>query len=218
MKFTKEDARKELMSKIPNKGQTLQLSERSINEMLETLMPLIANDETELSDFVDKVLPTFRTADGNVRHEVSAGINKYKEENPLPKKGEDAPKEDEPKEDEATKALKEQLVQLQRRLDDADREKKETETRKDFISKVKEKGVKDSEWVKTYVSELTIGEGFDVDARVDACVKLYNKTKASEGGKNVTPDKSGGGGDEGDKYKTSTISEAGKLAASRRLG
>ena len=80
MKFTKEDARKELMSKIPNKGQTLQLSERSINEMLETLMPLVANDETELSDFVDRVLPTFKTADGNVRHEVSAGINKYKEE------------------------------------------------------------------------------------------------------------------------------------------
>lgn len=215
MKFTKEDARKDLMSKIPNKGQTLQLSERSINEMLDTLMPLVANDETELSDFVEKVLPTFRTADGNVRHEVSAGINKYKEENPLPT----PPKVEEPKdEDEATKALKAQLEAMQKRLDDADREKKETETRKSFISKVKEKGVKDSEWVKSYVSELTIGEGFDVDARVDACVKLYNKTKASSGNKDVTPDKSGGEGDDGDKYTSNTISEAGKLAANRRLG
>ena len=215
MKFTKDDARKDLMSKIPNKGQTLQLSERSINEMLETLMPLIANDETELSDFVDKVLPTFRTADGNVRHEVSVGINKYKEENPLPKPIEE-PKIEE--EDDATKLLKSQLADLQKRLDDADREKRETETRKSFISKVREKGVRDSDWVKSYVSELTIGESFDVDARVDACVKLYNKTKASSGNKDATPDKSGGDGDEGDKYVSNTISEAGKLAEKRRLG
>ena len=218
MKFTKEDARKELMSKIPNKGQTLQLSERSINEMLETLMPLIANEETELSDFVDKVLPTFKTADGNVRHEVSAGINKYKEENPLHKKVEETPKVEEPKEDEATKALKEQLAAMQKRLDDADREKKEADTRKSFISKVKEKGVKDSEWIKTYVSELTISEGFDVEARVDACVKLYNKTEASKGDKDITPRNSGGEGDNGDKYTSSTITAAGKLAAGRRLG
>ena len=218
MKFTKEDARKDLMSKIPNKGQTLQLSERSINEMLDTLMPLVANEETELSDFVEKVLPTFRTADGNVRHEVSAGINKYKEENPIPKKVDETPKVDEAKEDETTKALKEQLAAMQKRLDDADREKRMTETRKDFISKVKEKGVKDSDWIKSYVSELTIGEDFDVETRVDACVKLYNKTKASAGGEDVTPGKTGGGGNEGDKYVAGTISAASALAKSRRLG
>lgn len=216
MKFTKEDARKDLMSKIPNKGQTLQLSERSINEMLETLMPLIANDETELSDFVEKVLPTFRTADGNVRHEVSAGINKYKEENPIVKK-EEEPIKATPTEDEATKALREQLANLQKRLDDADKAQKVNDTKKDFISKVKEKGVKDTDWVKSYVSELTIGDDFDVEARVENCVKLYNKTKASAT-KNLTPEQSGGDGDEGDKYVATTISDAGKLAASRRIG
>lgn len=216
MKFTKEDAHKELMSKIPNKGQTLQLSERSINEMLETLMPLVANDETELSDFVEKVLPAFRTADGNVRHEVSAGINKYKEENPIVKK-EEEPKKTQPNEDEATKALKEQLANLQKRLDDADKVQRVNDTKKDFISKVKEKGVKDTDWVKSYVSELTIGDDFDVEARVENCVKLYNKTKAATG-KNLTPEQSGGSGDEGDKYVATTISDAGKLAASRRVG
>lgn len=216
MKFTKDDARKELMSKIPNKGQTLQLSERSINEMLDTLMPLIANDETELEDFVKNVLPTFKTADGNVRHEVSAGINKYKEENPI-QRVEEPKKVEEPKDDEATKALKEQLAAMQKRLDDADREKKVSETRKDFLAKVKDKGVKDSEWVKSYVSELTINDDFDVDARVETCVKLYNQKKASEGSKEITPEGAGGDGEKGDKYVASTIAAASKLAEGRRI-
>lgn len=215
MKFTKEEARKELMSKIPNKGQTLQLSERSINEMLETLMPLVANDETELSDFVDKVLPTFKTADGNVRHEVSAGINKYKEENPIikptqtqtPLKGE---------EDEATKALREQLDAMQKRLDAADRDKKIADTRKDFISKVKEKGVKDSDWVNTYVSELTIGDDFDIEAKVDTCVKLYNKGKAATGKGTKSPEGAGGEGDDSNKAIQNTIAAAAKIAEQRR--
>lgn len=215
LKFTKEEARKELMSKIPNKGQTLQLSERSINEMLETLMPLIANDETELADFVEKVLPTFKTADGNVKNDVSVGIKAYKDENPIQREQETSKEKEE---DEATKALKEQLASLQKRLDDADKEKKVLETRKDFISKVKEKGVKDAEWVKSYVSELTIGEGFDVEARVDACVKLYNQKKASEGSGDTNPDGAGGEGKDGDKYVASTISAAAALAKGRRLG
>lgn len=218
MKFTKEDARKELMSKIPNKGQTLQLSERSINEMLDTLMPLIANDETELADFVDKVLPTFRTADGNIKNDISVGIKEYKDANPIqePQKQAQPTKKDE--EDEAMKALREQLDAMQKRLNDADLEKKKTETRKNFISKVKEKGVKDGEWVNSYISELTIGDDFDVEARVDACVKLYNKTKAASGGDDTNPDTAGGKGKEGDKYVANTISEAGKLAQSRKLG
>ena len=213
MKFTKDDARKDLMSKIPNEGDTLQLSERSINEMLENLIPLVANEETELSEFIDRVLPTFKTADGNVRHEVSVGINKYKEANPHQQKPVEKPSQNQT-EDEATKDLKAQLAALQARIDTADREKKETETRKDFISKVKEKGVKDSEWIKSYVSELTIGESFDVEARVDACVKLYNKTKAAEG-EDMTPDQSNG--DKGDKkYVTNTLSAAAEIAKQRR--
>jgi hypothetical protein len=211
MKFTKEDARKELMSKIPNKGQTLNLSERSINEMLETLMPLVANDETELDDFVTNVLPTFKTADGNVRHEVSAGINKYKEENPIVQQ-----QILQNEEDEATKALKAQIEALQKRLDDDDKAKKDASTRKDFISKVKEKGVKDSDWIKDYVSELTIGDDFDLEARVNTCVKLYNKGKAATGKDVTNPEGAGGDGDDSDKAITNTIAAAAAIAQQRR--
>ena len=81
-KFTKEQALEELKKQIPTNGNKLNLSDRSINEQLETLMPLLAGEDTELTDFIGKVLPVFRTADANVRNDVSVGIKDYKEKNP----------------------------------------------------------------------------------------------------------------------------------------
>ena len=52
MKFTKDEAYKDLVAKMTAKGEKLNLSDRSINEQLETLMTLIANDETELNDLL----------------------------------------------------------------------------------------------------------------------------------------------------------------------
>ena len=215
MKFTKEDACKHLTSKLSEKGHPLHISERSINEMLDTLMPLVANDETELEDFTNSVLPAFKTANLNIKNDVSVGVNKYKEENPIvqPKQTQTPPKVEE---DEATKALREQLEDMKKRLDAADREKKITDTRKDFISKVKEKGVKDSDWVNTYVSELTIGDDFDIEAKVDTCVKLYNKGKAATGKGTKSPEGAGGEGDDSEKAISNTIAAAAAIAQQRR--
>lgn len=52
-KFTKEQALEELKKQIGGKGEKLNLSERSINEQLDTLMPLLAKEDTELSDFIN---------------------------------------------------------------------------------------------------------------------------------------------------------------------
>ena len=82
MKFTKDDARKELSAQMTAKGEKLNLSERSLNEQLDTLIPLVANEEMELAEFVSKVLPVFKTADANVRNDVSVGIQDYKKQNP----------------------------------------------------------------------------------------------------------------------------------------
>lgn len=180
--------------------------------MLDTLTPLVANDETEIAGFIEKVLPMFKTADGNIKNDISVGIKEYKDSNPR-EKGEGVQEED-----DTTRALREQLEEMKKRLDDADKKTQEAETRRDFISKVKGKGVKDTEWIKSYVSELTLGENFDIDARVDACVKLYNKGEAAKGEKDITPGGAGEGGNQGDKYVANTIAAARALAKSRRLG
>ena len=66
MKFTKEQAFEILRSNLTNGGKkTLRMSEKSINAQLDTLIPLVANDDMELNDFIEKVKPTFATMNSN---------------------------------------------------------------------------------------------------------------------------------------------------------
>lgn len=213
MKFTKEDACKDLMSKIPTKGETLQLSERSINEQLETLMPLLANDETELADFITSVLPIFKTADANVRANVSAQVKEYKEKNPIqepPKKQEQSKKED----DEVAKLL-ERINALEQKNADNEKAKALAKRRSDITAIMKEKGVKDGEWINDFLEAVSLdGEDFDAATRAESYVKIYNKTK-SKVNKNLSPEESeGGGGDDAKRIKSKI--EAAKAYATQQ--
>ncbi len=213
MKFTKEDAYKELISKIPNKGQTLNLSERSVNEQLETLIPLIANEDTELTDFVERVLPIFKTADSNVRNDVSVGIQEYQKKNPLKPKAEPTPKDDD---DAMVKALA-RIEELEKKNAENDKRLKLSERRSDIISKMKEKGVKDNEWINSFLDEVYLdGEEFDIESKVDSYVKMYNKSKANID-PNITP-KDPSGGDKRDKELSDLIKGASEFVKSQRLG
>lgn len=214
MKFTKEDACKELTAKIPQKGQTLNLSERSINEMLDTLMPLIANDETELSDFVANVLPAFRTADGNVRNDVSVGIKNYKDNNPVtPPKKDDTQKPDE--DDAMAKALA-RIEELEKKNAENERKAQLSSRRNEIISKMKEKGVKDREWIDDFLNEVSIdGAEFDMEAKVDSYVRMYNKFHVVAD-PDATPRNAGGGKGE-DKALTEVIKGASDFVKSQRL-
>lgn len=213
MKFTKEDACKDLMSKIPTKGETLQLSERSINEQLETLMPLLANDETELADFVASVLPVFKTADANIRANVSAQVKEYKEKNPIqepPKKQEPSKKED----DEVAKLL-ERINALEQKNADNEKAKALAKRRSDVTAIMKEKGVKDGEWINDFLEAVSLdGDDFDAATRAESYVKIYNKTK-SKVNKNLSPEESeGGGGDDAKRIKSKI--EAAKAYATQQ--
>lgn len=213
MKFTKEEAYKDLVSKMTARGEKLDLSERSINEQLDTLMPMVANDETELSDFVEKTLPLFKTANANIRNDVSVGINKYKAEHPIAD-----PKPTDPPTDgnEGAKSEFEKRIEaLELELSTAKREKQLTDIRKSIIGKLKDKGVKNEEWVNSLLSEVSITDDFDVDAKVESYLNLYNKSQAQTG-RNATPEGATGG--KGDNYVKDIIKQASELAKSQRFG
>ena len=213
MKFTKDEVYKELVAKLTAKGEKLNLSERSINEQLEALISLVANDETEMNDFVEKVLPLIKVADSNVRHDVSVGIADFKKSYvPEPTKTEPK-KETEAKEDANAELLK-RLTDLENALKANETKDKIRGLQRDFISKAKEKGVKDEEWLNGYIGEISVNEDFDVDARVESCLKLYNKSRSSFN-PNVTPQ--GGGGSSTTDYLKSAIDEAAALAKAQRL-
>ena len=214
MKFTKEEARKDLVAKLTAKGEKLNLSERSINEQLDALMPLIANEETELADFIDKVTPLFKTADANVRNDVSVGIADFKKSYKPEEKEEEVKSEE--KESEADDAY----AKLLKRIDDLENEAKANKAKEtvnslkqSFVAKVKEKGVKDDEWLNFYLETAVIDENFDVDAKAEACLKFYNKSKAGIK-TDVTPEKGGGKSD--DKYLNDVIAAASASAKADR--
>lgn len=214
MKFTKEEAHKDLVAKLTAKGEKLNLSERSINEQLDALMPLIANEETELADFIDKVIPLFKTADANVRNDVSVGIADFKKSYKTEEKKEEVKPEE--KKTEADDAY----AKLLKRLDDLENESKANKAketvnglRQSFIAKVKEKGVKDDEWLNFYLETAVIDENFDVDAKAESCLKFYNKSKAGIK-TDVTPERGGGKSD--DKYLNDVIAAASASAKADR--
>lgn len=202
MKFTKEDANKELVRLMTEKGEKLNLSERSINEHLDNLMPLLANDETELNAFVQQILPLMKTADANVRHDVSVGIADFKKGyKPTQTQNNDG---EGGSGDSSNDDLLNRLAALEEKLKKSEEESKIKSIKMNFIAKAKEKGVSDEEWLKDYVDEINIGADVDIDAKVESCLKFFNKSKAQLGG-DVTPKNAGGNVD--DKYMASVISQ-----------
>lgn len=211
MKFTKEEARKELSAQIVAKGEKLSLSERSINEQLDTLMSLLANEETELSDFVTSVVPIFKTANANVRNDVSAGIKEYQENNPVIKT--QNPIEPNKKDDPDTE-IEKRLKALEEELNTARNEKRVSEFKRDVVAKLKEKGVKNEDWANALLAEVSISDDFDVDAKVESYVNLYNKMGANTPA-DVTPGATDGSAV--NKKLSDTIKEAAKVAKSMRF-
>lgn len=210
MKFTKDDARKDLMSKIPNKGETLQLSERSINEQLETLMPLLANEETELDDFVSRVLPIFKTADANIRANVSAQVREYKEQNPVTKKQGEVKTDD-----EALKALLSRIDELEKKNAQNERVATLANRKTEVIGKMKEKGCKDEEWIETFMAVVNLdSEDFNAEVLADQYIGVYNKSK-SKYNPDITPNTAGGG--KKDAYLEEVLGSAAEFAKSQRL-
>lgn len=193
MKFTKEDANKELVAKMTANGESLSMSQRSITECTENLYTVIASEEMELSDFVEKALPFFKTANSNIRNDVSAGIKKYKEDNPAPQK---EPVKNEPKSDEedSRDELLKRLEAMEKRMMESEMQTKRNAIKSTIVSKLNEKGLTDKEWIDAFLDEVPVTEDIDIEGKVEKYLNLYNKSKASVN-PDITPNGSGGSSD-----------------------
>lgn len=73
----KKDVAEKIGALVNPDKDNLQISERTIDETLDTLMPLVKEDET-IDDFVKRIHPIFNTIAGNVRKDVSDIVAKVK--------------------------------------------------------------------------------------------------------------------------------------------
>ena len=198
MKFTKEEAIKELKSQLSSKVEKIDKWERTITENVETLIALVGENSTiELSDFVAKAIPLFNTTQGMLRKEnadVAKGleqqINELKAQ--LEKKEPPKPNPKEPNDD--VKALLQRLETLENESKAAKLKVKLQDVRKSLIVKLKEKGVKDNEWANLMLDNITLTEDLDIDTKADDLLKLYNKSQSNPN-KVVTPNGTGSGDD-----------------------
>lgn len=212
MKFTNEQAVEALRAELTNKGRKTQhVFDRTITSLVETLTKnkRFVDDEMGLPDFVAEAIEILNAYEGDARKKNS-DFAKYKELHPETNSEPPAdPETPKPTESPELKAYEERIAALEKRLREADTKSVLAQKRKDITAKLKEKGVKDDEWLNDLLSEVNITEDFDVDAKAESYVKLYNKSRANGG--NPVPPANPNGGTPNNEVKLDDVSELAKL-------
>lgn len=209
MKFTKEEAGKELAAKLSKSVENIDAWDRTIRENVETLWGILGEEnEIELNDFVSKSLPLFNTTAGFMRKTNADLAKSYEEKIEQLKKNQPIPPT--PPTPDPNKELIERLAALEK-ANEEQKTKLAIETkRKELTDKLKDKGVKDAKWINDLFSLVSVQADTDVDAEVDKYVNLYNSSR-SRYNSNVTPSVSQNNPDD---YVNNTI----KAAAAMRKG
>ena len=209
MKFTKEEAGKELAAKLSKSVENIDAWDRTIRENVETLWGILGEEnEIELNDFVSKSLPLFNTTAGFMRKTNADLAKSYEEKIEQLKKNQPIPPT--PQTPDPNKELIERLAALEK-ANEEQKTKLAIETkRKELTDKLKDKGVKDAKWINDLFSLVSVQADTDVDAEVDKYVNLYNSSR-SRYNSNVTPSVSQNNPDD---YVNNTI----KAAAAMRKG
>lgn len=210
MKFTKEEAGKELAAKLSKSVENIDAWDRTIRENVETLWGILGEEnEIELNDFVSKSLPLFNTTAGFMRKTNADLAKSYEEKIEQMKKNQPIPPT--PPTPDPNKELIERLAALEK-ANEEQKTKLAIETkRKELTDKLKDKGVKDTKWINDLFSLVSVQADTDVDAEVDKYVNLYNSSR-SRYNSNVTPSVSQNNPDD---YVNNTIKAA---AAMRKSG
>ena len=206
MKFTKEEAFKELKDLLTGNGKMpLRMTERSINGQLDNLMPLLASDDTELTDFIEKVKGTFEVMNKNAEFDAS---NNYKELEKMfkAKYGEGSQnnpptgqKDNPQRSDDGIAAVIKRLEELEKKEAERTHDLLIEQKRGELLKKMREKGIDNEDWASTIVSKATIKEDMDVEAEAEDYLKIYNKGRTVPRGV-MTPGTPGGSHREKDVF------------------
>ena len=202
MKFTKEEAGKEIAAKLSKSVENIGAWDRTIRENVETLWGILGEEnEIELADFVAKSLPLFNTTAGFMRKTNADLAKSYEEKIELLKQQQTPSPSPTP---DPNKELIERLAALEKANEEQKTKLAINAKRQELTDKLKEKGVKDAKWINDLFSLVSVQADTDVDAEVDKYVNLYNSSR-SRYNSNVTPSSSK---NDPDDYVNNTIKNA----------
>ena len=202
MKFTKEEAGKEIAAKLSKSVENIGAWDRTIRENVETLWGILGEEnEIELADFVAKSLPLFNTTAGFMRKTNADLAKSYEEKIELLKQQQTPSPSPTP---DPNKELIERLAALEKANEEQKTQLAIDAKRQELTDKLKEKGVKDAKWINDLFGLVSVQADTDVDAEIDKYVNLYNSSR-SRYNSNVTPSSSK---NDPDDYVNSTIKNA----------
>jgi hypothetical protein len=200
MKFKVSDAAKKIRSSLTKGGKTCFLSDKTINDNLESLMQLLVNDETELDDFVAQVEPYFKTSNGGAQNDQATFINKWNEEHPAPQPQEKPNEQPANPQNVADPAMAQLLKEMQQKLETMEKERASekaalalSEKRTALKDAFKAKGINDEEWISSLIGKISVSADTDVEKEVDDLAKLYNKGNVTKSTPIPGTPKPGGG-------------------------
>lgn len=210
MKFTTEQAVEALRAELTNKGRKTQhMFDRTLTSLTEKLSQKLANDETGLPDFVAEMIEILNIVEGDARKKNS-DFAKYKELHP------ENPEPPEPSNNDSNKttpeyeALKAEIEALKAINEQNEKNQKLSAKKNDLLAALANKGIKDENWISTFLSEVNITEDMDVEVKADAYAKLYNKSKA-----NVPPTPTPGNPNTPPADEFASLREASEMAKQR---
>lgn len=202
MKFTKKQLLDTLKGKLTANGKHLSISDKTITGLSDSHYDLLVNEETELDDFVSRILPQFVTLNGNYEKDNADFIKSWQKDHPSGNggKGEGNGNADDNgngngngnsggSSPELT-ALLERLNKLEEKEAAVEAERNLSQKRSELRAKLKEKGVKDDKWAETYLKKLTITNDSDLDKEAADALEFYNMAHSST--THNTPGGSGG--------------------------
>lgn len=176
MKFTKENAVEKLNQILTNGGKKpLRMSDRTLAGQTEILMSLIANEEMELDEFVEKVKGSLESVNSNIEHDTAEAIRNYKEANPAPTTPA-AP----PVPPTGNEALMKRLEELEKKELERDTAAKMSAKKAEIKKYLADNNVKNDSWVEKALAMTSVNVEEDAEVQGKALLEFYNSGLADQ--------------------------------------
>lgn len=188
--MTKEELLEKLIAKV---GKT-SLSERTLSAYAENTLKLVGDDSKVDDAFLEAHASILKTMEGQLSHEISSGIEKWKEGNNLKKEG----GEDDTNEIlELMKQIREDNAALKARLDEADKKQGQKDYKAKLMSEMRSKGAENEYILKQTIGQKEFDTAKSVEDAVEESLKAYDANYKSCFGDGATPRGNSGNGTDG---------------------
>ena len=149
---------------------------------------------------VAEYLPDFEEFEGNIRKDKSDFVKDWNKAHAAANtKLDDAgktPAETPAGDSDRLDTLLKEITEMKSKLEARENAERVSAIKDSIAARLHEKGVKNKEWIKTYLSKASLNTDTDIEDEANDALKFYNLSNAKEPARGGTPNQGGGSGAE----------------------